>query len=805
MKTIKDKATRDSLAQRAIICQIAVDLHLINDKQFDEVIEAWKRSPGHDPGMLMVELGYISKRQYDSARQILTQSSIISFFKMEGSKLSDSVYGQLEQNDDNGNGKSAGDSSAQAETISVESTELDGQRVFEELEEISSSQDGNGNGKTSARHYTGQYTAHGQIGQGGLGRVILGRDRSLGREVAIKEILERRIQNGKSSRLLARFLNEARITGQLEHPGIVPVYELGLKPDGNFYYVMKYVRGQSMEQALQDTLQEPKPETRLQQRLKLLRPMTDVCEAMAYAHHKGVIHRDLKPANVIIGKYGENLILDWGLAKYIGQRDLNRDDDAPDQGTMMLGDGSKLNLTLEGEIMGTPSYMAPEQIDSKFGEVSARTDVYALGVMLFEILTGQLPYTGENVHQIMAQAASTQPPPQATDICQGISPELSAICFTAMSKNQDDRFKDAGEMARQLQAYLDGRTVSVYAYSRCELFQRFVQRNKALLSGLALTLLAIIVGAVFSLHYGVEANWEKRKLELAHNELTIEKKRLNKAHEESQAALVLAQRALSDIMTKAVSSSQYSYEYQQSLTSKVQALQAGLAQTADRLSDADLIDTSKFKQPLRELLETQAGLAAAGVIGADGILIAAESLEDNSLSHNWLNKNIRGLPAMQNLALTSQPEIGAAAMLFDERPCAVAVHPLLENGKIMGHLFVALNPQIYISSNLDAGKLKDNYQLWCLQTDGMIIYDSNGKSHHLNIFTDPFFEQFPELRRIANQMNDLPHGTGEYSYFRDGWASEIIHKIASWNTIKLNDEAHWKVVVVGWYLEKTSP
>jgi len=377
------------------------------------------------------------------------------------------------------------------------------------------------------------------LGQGGVGRVFLGIEKNLDREVAIKELIPERLGQNREKKI-ARFVREAKLAGKLQHPGVIPVYSLVKRDDGTYYYVMKYVHGRTLADAIQacNALKETEAFAR---RMTLLDKVIAVCEAMAYAHSKGVVHRDLKPSNIILGDFGETIILDWGLAKEISEKDT-RDTEEPVElsGNAELDADAK--LTRDGAIVGTPAYLAPEQIFKEKGPVDQRTDVYTLGVMLFMLLAGRRPYLG-NTREVLQAIISPEITPSPSEHCNCVPPELLAICNKAMSKDRDKRFADASELANELRAYRDGRLVSVYAYSAGELFRRFIARNKAAIAATAAVVIAIIVGAGFSLHFAIDAQKARLRAENALVEVTGL----------SETSMELARRAstvISDIVRK---------------------------------------------------------------------------------------------------------------------------------------------------------------------------------------------------------------------------------------------------------------
>ena len=353
-----------------------------------------------------------------------------------------------------------------------------------------------------------KYIVEKEVGRGGAGRVFLAYDGNVCREVAIKEVeLSRVTEPEKRDRARKRFLREAKLTAQLEHPHIVPIYDLMVDEQGSTFYVMKYVRGKTLKQAIDECVGDT-CEERFEKRLHLLGPLIDVCEAMAYAHSKDIIHRDLKPGNIVLGEFGQTIILDWGLAKQIAEKETPAEKESISE---IFDDGIS---TRHDTIMGTPSYMAPEQADQKHGLVDERSDVYALGALLFFVLTGERIYEPGG-KQALGGLLSDLPTPSPALRNRCIPPELAAICEKATAKNKADRFRDAGEMVMELCAYRDGRLVSTYAYTRSELFKRFIARNKAAVVATLALVIAIIAGGAFSFNFAVDAHHARQRAERA--------------------------------------------------------------------------------------------------------------------------------------------------------------------------------------------------------------------------------------------------------------------------------------------------
>jgi eukaryotic-like serine/threonine-protein kinase len=334
-----------------------------------------------------------------------------------------------------------------------------------------------------------------ELGRGGLGRVLLAYDSHLGREVAWKEILpEARQQADTPSDGVtgtARFLREARVTGQLEHPSIVPVYELGSRADGTVYYTMKVVRGRTLREALREC-------STLRERLRLLPQFASLCQAIAFAHSRGVIHRDIKPENVMLGEFGETVVLDWGIAK------LKQTDQPVSTASEPPPPPSDWLRTSVGSLVGTPAYMSPEQALGQVDVVDERSDVWSLGAVLYELLTGQALVGSGSPQAILTVilAGKYKPPLEVDD---AIPRELVAICTRALQRNPENRYPGARELAAELESFQSGARVGAYSYTSWELLARFARRNKALLSAAAIVfVLSIVAAAVSSAYYRKE-------------------------------------------------------------------------------------------------------------------------------------------------------------------------------------------------------------------------------------------------------------------------------------------------------------
>jgi PAS domain S-box-containing protein len=281
---------------------------------------------------------------------------------------------------------------------------------------------------------------------GGIGRIWLARDADLGRDVALKEL---RPERADDSSLWARFLKEAKITGQLEHPGVVPVYELARRPENQQpFYTMQFVKGRTLTEAARSYHQKRAAgQADSLEFLTLLNAFVTVCNTIAYAHARGVIHRDLKGQNIVLGDFGEVIVLDWGLAKLV-----NRPESEAEMPPIALdsGDAAASDVTVVGQTVGTPAYMAPEQAAGQLDRIDRRTDVYGLGAMLYEILTGQPPFLGTDTLEVLRRVREEEPSPPRT-LWPDVPPALEATCLKALAKQSTDRPNSVVEMAQGVQ------------------------------------------------------------------------------------------------------------------------------------------------------------------------------------------------------------------------------------------------------------------------------------------------------------------------------------------------------------------
>ena len=332
------------------------------------------------------------------------------------------------------------------------------------------------------------YSIVAEYGRGGMGRVLVARDRRLGRRVALKELLAR------TADMRTRFVREALITARLQHPAIVPVHEAGRWPSGEPFYAMKLVSGRPLSFVIGET-------RTLADRIALLPNVITIAEAIAYAHSQRVIHRDLKPDNVLVGEFGETVVIDWGLAKHL--------DDTSDDPAHPMADQSQ-PMTVVGAVIGTPGFMAPEQAAGQ--RADERTDVYALGAILYTLLAGKPPYGGKTSREIVEETLSG-PPVRLHALQTDVPPDLLAIVDKAMARAPSDRYPSARELAADLKRFTTGQLVGAHRYSRAQRLARFVRRHRVALTvgGAALVVLAVmsLVGVRRILRERDRANQER--------------------------------------------------------------------------------------------------------------------------------------------------------------------------------------------------------------------------------------------------------------------------------------------------------
>lgn len=330
--------------------------------------------------------------------------------------------------------------------------------------------------------------------KGGLGEVFVANDLELNRQVALKQI---QAHHADDPSCQSRFMAEARITGGLEHPGIVPVYALGRYYDGQPYYAMRLIKGHSLQAAIerfycpsetgQLSLSAGERNVELRQ---LLGRFVDVCQAVAYAHSRGVLHRDLKPGNIMLGDYGETLVVDWGLAKRLR---ISNDSSQGESTEAMLPPVSPddSGATAVGQVIGTPAFMSPEQAASRLDDLSPRSDVYSLGATLYSLLTGRPPVKAENVATVLERVQRGEFP-LPRQVRSDVPKALEAICLKAMSLAPENRYASAKDLAADIEHWLADEPVTAYSEPAWLRGARWMRRHRIVVVGVAALLLAAV-------------------------------------------------------------------------------------------------------------------------------------------------------------------------------------------------------------------------------------------------------------------------------------------------------------------------
>jgi serine/threonine-protein kinase len=346
-----------------------------------------------------------------------------------------------------------------------------------------------------------RYTLSRLHATGGIGRVWLAHDPGLGRDVALKEL---RPEQAGNPAVWARFLKEAQVTGQLEHPGIVPIYEVGRRPgDQQPFYTMRFVRGRTLAEAARAYHERRgRGEAGPLELRELLTAFVGVCNAVAYAHSRGVLHRDLKPQNVVLGDFGEVIVLDWGLARIMGEADAEA---AP----LELPAAGQPDATVQGQVLGTPAYMAPEQAEGRLDLLGPATDVYGLGAILYEVLTGRPPFTGPETEALLRQVAHEAPARPRAHVADTPA-ALEAVCLKALAKQPAGRYAAVKELADEVRRWLADEPVTAWREPLPRRVGRWARKHR---TGVAVGGALLLAGVVALAVNTVLVNRQKARAE----------------------------------------------------------------------------------------------------------------------------------------------------------------------------------------------------------------------------------------------------------------------------------------------------
>jgi tetratricopeptide (TPR) repeat protein/tRNA A-37 threonylcarbamoyl transferase component Bud32 len=558
-------------------------------------------------------------------------------------------------------------------------------------------------------HATTDYTPAGAGGRfrvlrpharGGLGQVSVALDQELNREVALKEIHGRHADDAASR---SRFLLEAEVTGRLEHPGIIPVYSLGHFPDGRPFYAMRFVRGDSLKEAIErfhraDTGGRDPGERGLALR-QLLGRFVDVCNAIAYAHNRGVLHRDLKPGNVMLGPYGETLVVDWGLAKPLGQR---AGESATEERTLVPGSAGGSSATLAGSAVGTPQYMSPEQAAGRLDELGPASDVYSLGATLYTLLTGRPPFDGPDAGTVIT-AVQKGEFPRPRQVSLSVPVALEAVCLKAMALRPADRYGSARELADEVERWLADEPVRAWREPWAKRVRRWMGRHRTAVAALAAAAVVAAVGLGTGLWLLGAADQRERDAQAAADR---QRERAERSFQLVMAAGDDARALADDVKTKTVTQSALveralhlaltNYDRLLAEAGSSAGLRAGRAQILNDFGAVyiDLGDTARALATAREARQVYEDLLRQEPENSSWQAGLATSLERIGVGLGWQGNQLAALDAFrQSLRLRekliakepgdvrwradaaiSHTQIGNVLALQDDWPNAAAAY-----------------------------------------------------------------------------------------------------------------------------------
>lgn len=390
--------------------------------------------------------------------------------------------------------------------------------------------------------------------RGGLGKVSVAQDDELKRQVALKEI---RSQFADDESARARFMLEAEVTGGLEHPGVVPVYGLGVRKDGRPFYAMRFIRGESLKEASQKlqlgNVQGSYTSDQSLTLRKLLNRFVHVCQTVEYAHSRGILHRDLKPDNILLGPYGETLVVDWGLAKAMGEQAEIEEVSEP---ILQPISGSGVAQTEMGSVVGTPAFMSPEQAAGRLDKIGPAADIYSLGATLFYVLSGQTPADAGkpsdeksvDVGKVLQRVAKGDLPSVLkvnSRLASGLWKPIAMICSKAMSLEIEDRYASAAEMAEDIERFLADEAVVALPDPWYKRVQRWVRRHQTIATTAAALILVTTVGLLI---FSAQLRSKQQELEKSNDDLRVAQKEALQSAEQANEQRKVAELATSQAL-----------------------------------------------------------------------------------------------------------------------------------------------------------------------------------------------------------------------------------------------------------------
>lgn len=371
------------------------------------------------------------------------------------------------------------------------------------------------------------------IARGGLGQVSLGLDSQLNRKVAIKSMLPKNRNDAISQQ---RFLREAEITGELEHPAIVPIYGVGIQEDGSPYYAMRLVHGRTLREVVEEFHRSASDRERFSGMgfRRILSKLLDAAHAIEFAHAKNVIHRDIKPSNIIIGESGEAFLVDWGMAKRLALKaDSSSDTLSANQEDATLSESDSFELTHDQQILGTPAYMSPEQAGNQSDSVGPLSDIFSLGATLYFVLTSKSPYSDKTPQTNLTNAVAGRFD-LPRHLQSRIPAALEAICLKAMSNNKEHRYQSVSAFIEDCERWLADEPISAWKETRTQEFWRFVRRNRTL-SLVVLSALSLIAVTAIGFSILLKGQMDITKSE-KDNAITLAQQKTILANEKSALA-----------------------------------------------------------------------------------------------------------------------------------------------------------------------------------------------------------------------------------------------------------------------------
>ena len=795
----------EEVKSAAAFLNVALSMHLITDNQYLSTADYWSRAGG-DIGDIVVSLGLLTDAQSATIKHLMSQD--VAFPPVHFPMRSFSPFEEYES-------VLASKKDSLFETVDLSSST--GDSDDKELDSHRSSPKPTSVQLRESDILFSNYSFIGRIGQGGLGQVSQCCDRSFDRDVALKEI-RADLRGPDHKRLMMRFWLEARVTGQLQHPGIVPVHEMGLKPDGSLYYTMKHVQGMGLDKALaeiQDSNESP--DQKYKKRMRYLNNLLAMCRAIGYAHDKGVIHRDLKPGNVILGRHGETIILDWGLAKLINTPDIQ----SSEKGTLTndtrvisffnnVEDNNAVRsseeLTLDGELVGTPSYMAPEQIDSTFGPVGKHSDVYSLGVILYRIITGESPYQNKSSARMLLREISDRntanPTPSVPRV--NIPPDLVAICDKALNKSADQRFENARIMGDELAAFLEGRQVSFYTYSAKESIKRFVRRNKLAASFMFLFIISLIGGAVVS---GIFAYMAREGRDSAKKEAFLaQEAQMNAEFNRQKAsdAEAIALKTVEQLPKFADVVLNQTLLMGKSIENKLTDMRQDLE---NAVTQSDFDDPGANRSAILKRLNTvmKSNKHWISLIVTDTSGTICEIVPDH-MSRS-IGVNISTQLHIQQALKTRSTYCSSLFENPEKNFTGVSiVVPILRNGDIIGLIGGVFNPNEIIGSVINEDSMGEMLMGLAIDKKGYVLLDEAYPDRTFqNLFSDPFYESNPDFLSVCMKIFSQPFGVGHYKWILPQTNARTVHRIIAWHEINMEqlgmgDLEKWGIVLMGSYL-----